>query len=334
MFKKKKTYVILVIIIAVVVGVWYAKSKKTAVTYTTEKAERGTLVRTVSVTGEVNPPLESNLSFKVGGQVSSILVKIGDHVEKGDKIAVVSEGTLRSQLAQAQFELDAQKKTLDNMERRSDTYNYFQKEAQRKVIKAAEEAVSQIETQIRDTVLYAPISGTVISKNLEEGEVAVANTTVVATIAGDGDLEIKANVPESDIVNVAVGQKSKITLDAFDSSEELEGTVAKINPASTVISDVVYYEITLAFSHQDARFKVGMSADADINTFQKENVVMIAQRAVKDDSGQKYVEILQGEKKEQKAERVNVKTGMKGDDGMIEVVSGLSGGEDVVVLTN
>lgn len=335
MFKKKKTYVILVIIVLIVGGYYYQKSKKPKVEYTTAVAEKGNLVRTVSVTGEVIAPVEADLSFKLSGQVESLLVEVGDYVKIGQKIATIDKGTLSNQLAQARFEIDIQKRTLSDMKRRDDTYNYLQKDAQRERIKKAEEAASQIIKQINDTILYAPISGTVIKKNVEVGEITVANAvtanTSVVTIASDGELLTEVEIPESDIVSVADGQKAKITLDAFPTGEELEAEVAKIEPASTVIQDVVYYRVRLKFFRPDERLKVGMSTDVDIITAEKENVVMISARAVKTEGAQNYVEVL---KPDDTIEKVNVRTGLSGDEGMVEIVSGLSGGEKVVVLAS
>ena len=336
MFKQKKTYVILALIVAIVGGVYYYKNKKTVVTYTTQKAERGNLLRTVSVTGEVVAPVEADLSFKLSGQIESMLVNIGDRVEVGQKIATIDKGVLLSQLAAANQEVNAQKQALINMERRSDLYNHFQKEAQREMIKKAEEAVAQIQTSISDTTLYSPIVGTVIKRNVEVGEMTIANAvtanTSVVTIASDGALLTEVEVPESDILDVAVGQKAQVSLDALPSSEKLVAEVSEIEPASTVIQDVVYYKVKLKFSDPDARLKVGMSTDADINTAEKDGVIMIPLRAVKSDGSQNYVEILNADGVTTKKE--NVQTGMNGDDGMVEIVSGLVGGENVVLLAS
>lgn len=336
MFKKKKTYIILILVIAIIAGGYYFKSKKAVVTYTTQKAEKGNLLRTVSVTGAVVAPVQADLSFKLSGQVESMLVNIGDKVEVGQKIATIDKGVLLSQLAAANREVDAQKQTLINMERRSDVYNHFQKEAQREAIQKAEETVNQIQTNINDTTLYSPIAGMVIKRNVEVGETTVANAvtanTSVVTVASDGALLTEVNVPESDIVDVAIGQKAQVSLDALSSSEKLVAEVSEIEPASTVIQDVVYYKVKLKFTDPDARLKVGMSTDVDINTAEKDDVVMIPMRAIKNDGSQDYVEILNADGKTSR--RVSVKIGMSGDDGMVEVTSGLSGGENVVVLTN
>jgi len=336
MFKKKKTYVILVLIIAIIGGVYYFKSKKPVVTYTTQKAEKGNLVRTVSVTGEIIAPVEADLSFKLSGQIESLSVDLGDRVVVGQKIATIDKGTLLTQLAQAKHEVDAQKQALINMERRSDTYNHFQKESQKAIIKKAEEAVQVIKTNINETTLYSPIAGTVIKKNVEVGETTVANAvtsnTAVVTIASDGDLQTEVNVPESDIVNVKIGQHAKVSLDALDASDKLDATVFEIDPASTVIQDVVYYKVKLKFPTPDSRLKIGMSTNVDINTAEHDNVVMVPSRAVKNDGGQDYVKVLNPDG--QTTNKINIQAGMKGDDGMIEVTQGLTGGEDVVVLTS
>ena len=334
MFKKKKTYVILIIIIAIIGGYYYFKSKKPQIEYTASQAEVGNLKRTVSVTGEITAPAQSDLSFKISGRVESLLADVGDRVEAGQKLATIDKGTLLSQLAEARHNVSVQKKTLFDMKRHKDTYGYYQEEAQRQKIESLEEDVIQIAKQIGDTILYSPISGIVIKKNVEVGEITVANAvtanTSVFTIAADGDLETQVNVPESDIVNVQLGQKAEVTLDALPSSEKISATVSKIEPSSTVIQDVVYYKVKLKFENQDDRFKVGMSTDADISTAEKNNVVMIPLRAVKTEGNQEYVEIL---KSDNTTERKNVQTGLSGDDGMVEIVSGLSGGENVVTLT-
>ena len=75
-----------------------------------------------------------------------------------------------------------------------------------------------------------------------------------------------------------------------------------------------------------------MSADVDIHTAEKNNVVFTPERAIKDDGGKKYVEIMKDEKNNL-IDKSYVQTGMRGDDGMIEITSGLTGGENVITLS-
>ena len=330
MFRKKKTYVILALIVLIIGGIYYWKTRPVKIDYTTETAKVGTIAKTVSATGEIKPEIESDLAFKLSGRVEYIFVDVGDNIIKGQKSAVIDKGILLEQLEQAKHELEAQNETLKNMKNRDGTYNHAQREAQRAQIKESEGAINEIKKQIGDTVLYSPMDGIVTKKNIELGENAVANASVL-TVSSLGEPFVQLDVPESDIVDVKIGQKAMITFDALPSDEELAGEVFEIEPASTVISDVVYYKIKIKLAKLDERLKIGMSADADINTAEKNNVVMAPIRAVKNDNGQEYVEIL---KSDNITEKINVKTGLRGDDGMVEIISGLSGGENVVVLTN
>ena len=249
MFKKKKTYVIIVLILIVSGGIFYLRSKKPKVEYITQDAVKGTLSQTVSVTGRTAAPHEVELSFKVSGIIQNLYVDIGDRVKKGQKVAVIDKGTLYAQLKQAKEEVIAQKQTLANMKRKGNAYKIEQIYAQRAQIRKAEGAVSQVYAQFADTSLYSPMDGIIIRRNGEVGETITANSaasnTPVVTVAQEGELDVKADVPESDIVKIALGQKADITLDAFASQDVFNAEVIDIEPASTIIQDVVYYKVKL-----------------------------------------------------------------------------------------
>ena len=336
MFRKKKTYIILVIILLIVGGIYYSKTKKPKIEYTTQDVQKGTLAQTVSVTGRTASPHEVELSFKTSGIILDIYADTGDRVTKGQKIAVIDKGSLYAQLGQAKAEVTSQKQTLANMKRKSNAYKVEQENAQRAEVKRAEQAVAQIYAQLADTTLYSPIDGIVIRRNGEVGETITANSaasnTPVVTVAQEGELDVKADVPESDIVKIALGQKADITLDAFTAQDVFTGEVIDIEPSSTIIQDVVYYKVKFKIINYDQRIKNGMSADLDIKTAQKDNVVYAPMRAVKTENGGKFVEILK-DAKNGVTEKVTVTTGMEGDDGMVEIKSGLKGGEKVVTLT-
>ena len=325
MFRKKKTYVILALIVLIIGGIYYWKSQPKKITYTTETAKMGTIAKTVSATGEIVPEVQADLSFKLSGRIDSMLVNVGDRVVAKQKIATIDRGTLLEELSRANNEIEVQKKTLSDMKDKDDTYSDDQIRAQKAQIKKAEDAVNIILTQIKATTLYSPLDGMVTKKIAELGENITANSPVL-TVSSLGEPYVQIDVPESDIVDVKIGQKAEITFDALPSDEKLEGEIFEIEPASTVISDVVYYKAKIKLAKQDERLKIGMSADADINIFEKNNVVMIPYRAVKNDGSQDYVEIL---KAENVVEKINVKTGARGDEGMVEVISGLKVGDQI-----
>ena len=143
--------------------------------------------------------------------------------------------------------------------------------------------------------------------------------------------EIRVDIPETDIIKIAVGNDADITLDAYGEDHHFVGKVSEIETGETVIQDVVYYKVTVAMEDSNTdEFNIlnGMTANILFYTEQKENALYIPQRAIKtDDSGKKYVRILKGTK----VEDVYIDTGLRGDNGLIEITSGLQAGEDVVL---
>lgn len=330
---KAKKWSIWIIIIAVIIGgvFWYVKSREPKTTYTTADVEKGTLAQTVSVTGKVNPNEQIDLTFKTTGILKSISVDVGDTVKKGQILAVIDTGSLLSQLRQAQAQVEYQDETLDHMKENRGTYEEEQRDAQRALREQARESVNIIKDQLRDVRMISPIDGVVIRRTADPGETVVLSlNSPVITIAQKEDLLIQANVPESDIIKIQIGQKADVTFDAFPLEEVFGATISQIDPASTVIQDVVYYRIKLKLDNLDPRLKAGMSANIDIKTAEKENVLMAPQRAIKTEGNKKFVDVLQ--EIDNTTKKLFVETGLEGDDGMVEITSGLKGGEKVVTF--
>ena len=324
---KKKIIWIIIILIIIVGGVFYLKNKKTKITYTTTPVTRGDLARTVSVTGTVTAVQSADLSFETSGELTDISVSVGDKVTKGQKIAEIDTSNLSSQLEQAQAEVTAQKQTLQNMKNHS-TFTGNQTDAQRAEVQKAIAGVSQIQSEIENAVMVSPMDGIVTKKNFDLGETPMAGSPVV-TVSNVDDLEIDANIPESDIINVALGQDAKISPDAFPVDDVLDAQVFDIEPASTVIQDVVYYKVKMKLTSPDSRLKDGMSADVDISTADQKNVLMIPARAIKTEGDNKTVQVLNDKNT---VNTVAITTGLEGDEGMVEVTSGLNEGDKVVTF--
>ncbi|NTU66570.1 MAG: efflux RND transporter periplasmic adaptor subunit [Candidatus Moranbacteria bacterium] len=180
--------------------------------------------------------------------------------------------------------------------------------------------------------LVSPVNGIITEVNNKEGEVlgtGVIKETFSRVMSLD--MIIESQVPESDIVKIRNGEHAKITFDALSQDDVFDGEIIELDPASTTIQDVVYYQIKLRMNTADSRIKPGMSANVDIATAEKKDVIMVPMRAVKTDdaSKKKYVDVLQTDNTTKKA---YVETGLQGDEGMVEIKSGLSGGEKVVTF--
>lgn len=192
---------------------------------------------------------------------------------------------------------------------------------------SAEAEVSRLEAQYSEGVLRAPFNGVVTAVPGEVGGISSANESVVSLIS-DSALQIEVYIPEVSISTLKVGDEASTTLDAYGPGIFFSAHVVSIDPAETVRDGVSTYRVVLEFTEQDPRIKAGMTANVTITTDRKENTFSIPQGALHYRDGQPVVTVKVGKKNE---ERV-VTTGLRSSLGFVEITSGLSAG-DVVVLS-
>ena len=331
----KKKIIIWGIVALIIAGsvYYFSRSKDDQSKYVTARAGKTDIVQTVSITGEITPDNKADLSFESGGVVGDIYVEVGDEVKIGDLIAKTEDSVARAQLAEALLEVERQEKILGQARRKWDDLSPEEKASAKLVVEKARAAAWTIQEQIKKSTLHSPIDGIIIKKYIEKGELAIMSSPIV-TVLGEGGFEIKANVPESDIIKINLGQKAKVTFDAFSSDEIFEAEVSEIEPSATIIQDVVYYKVTFDILTKDERIKGGMSADMDIATAQRNGVLSVPGQGVKTENGKRYVDVLIGEGEQEEIRKAEVKVGLRGDDGMVEIISGLKEGENVVTFVS
>ena len=196
-------------------------------------------------------------------------------------------------------------------------------------VKSYEAAVKNIEVQIAKTILRSPINGMVTKQDAKVGEIAAANTVLVSVLSSI--YEIEAYVPEVDISKVKIGDASRITLDAYGRDVAFKAKVTAIDPAETVIEGVATYKTTLQFVSNDKPVKSGMTANLDILATEKDNTLIIPQRAVTSRNGDKFVNLYDSSAKDDNIKEVKIITGIRGSDGNIEVLDGLKEGDKLVI---
>lgn len=177
--------------------------------------------------------------------------------------------------------------------------------------------------------LYAPLDGIIASKSKSIGE-GVSATDQIYYLIGDGGLEVEANIPEVDIAKIAIGNLATVILDAYGEEQPFEVVITEIDPAETVIDGVATYKTTFSFTAEDARIRSGMTANIIVATQRRDGVLTVPMRAVFTKDGQRMVRLVRGEERVDTA----VKLGLRGNDGMAEVVSGLSAGDTIVIEVN
>jgi HlyD family secretion protein len=190
---------------------------------------------------------------------------------------------------------------------------------------AARVAAAQAELA-KDTV-RSPLAGVVSRIDPEVGEFVSGGQTVFGVISNDA-YKIEANVPEADIAKITLGNLASTTLDAYGSDVDFPARVTTIDPAQTILEGVPTYKVTLYFDQKDSRIRSGMTANLEILTREKNDVLYIPYRAIINEGGKKSVRLVKADG--QTYETVPVTTGLKGSTGTIEIVSGLKVGDKVV----
>ncbi len=191
----------------------------------------------------------------------------------------------------------------------------------------AEKQVELYKNQIQEAKMVSPIAGEVAQINKREGEFvqpALESATIV--LVPQSPFQIETDIYEEDVVKMSVGNSVRISLVAFP-EEVFEGKVVSINPAEKLIDEVVYYGVTIGFNEPPVGLKPGMTADIVIQTAQKENVLVVPEDALEKRSGKYFAQVFQNNMPEEREVRI----GIIGSDNMMEVISGLSEGDQLIV---
>ena len=198
--------------------------------------------------------------------------------------------------------------------------------AQQAAIEQAKASVINLQAQLDKLTLRSPLDGVVTRQDAKVGEIVAPNVTV-ASVISVSTFQVESDVPEADIAKVHVSDAARITLDAYGDDVTFEATVVKIDPAERILDGVATYKVTLQFTKADDRIKSGMTANIITRGAKKENVLSIPQRLVITRGEEKYVKVL----RDGQVVEVKITTGLRGSSGNIEVTSGLSEGDSLVV---
>lgn len=243
--------------------------------------------------------------------------RVGDQqIASAELVVEAREATLRE--AEANYDaLLAPPRAVDVAALRADVSRYAS-------------AVEAAQTAVDDMVLRALADGTITMLDVSVGETVSPNQDIVTIQSNDRKIEV--DISESDIAKIAIGDTAIVMLDAYD-DVELSARVTKIDPAATEISGVVYYKTTLEVTvPEDLDVRPGMTADVQIITEEKPDTIALPRRAVLTrEDGSRYVRVLTDAERAQFEERT-VRVGLSGDDGLVEILSGITAGEEVITF--
>jgi len=252
----------------------------------------GTIGEKVATTAVVEPQNRLELKSSVPGRVERILAEEGQLVQKGEVLALISS-TERAALLDA-----ATLKGKGELDYWKGVY--------------------------RETALIAPIDGQVIVRKIEPGQ--TVTTSDIVLVLSDR-LIVDAEVDETDIGGIRIGQRAKIGLDAYPDIE-IAGTVVHINYESELVSNVNIYHVEILPDTIPDVFRSGMSANVDIMTASKEQAMLLPSSAISTDGGRPTVMVRNSGSG--KPEKVAIQTGLK-DESNTEILAGISPHQPVLV---
>ncbi len=317
-------------------GYWYSSSQ-TAVQQTQEQTktvavQRGDVMTEVSATGALSAVRSIEISSKVTGRITEMRVEENQHVEAGEILAVLDSRALQQTLEQLRVKMDVAKANYDRAADLVEIGGYSLQQLD-SALEDYEVARTNYESKLADLGDYTittPISGIVIGKPLEEGQTVVQGISaaqVMMKIADLTEMQIEADVDETDIGKVKIGQNVSFTIDTY-SGKTFTGTVTKISNQSTTTNNVIYYTVYVAVHSTEYDLKPDMTARLVINTDERHNVLYLPNEAIKTVNGQATVQVLEKGKQVTK----NVTTGLSGELST-EIVDGLEEGDEVVLPT-
>ena len=232
--------------------------------------------------------------------------------------------TLQSNIASYKVALQTAK---DNLSAKQIRPRQEDIDSARGLVLSAEGQVQSAQAIVDHSIVSAPASGVITQVNIKVGEQATPSKEVMI-LQDIANLHTEADVSEANIASLQVDQPIDYTFDALGPDKHFAGKVLTINPSSTVISGVVNYKVTGSLDNVP-EIKPGMTANMTILVAQRENVLSIPSTAVINKNNKQYVRVIDDPKKKTYHE-VQVQAGLQADGGLIEIISGLNDGQEIV----
>jgi HlyD family secretion protein len=283
------------------------------------EVKRGSVASTVRAPGRVQPVTQVKLSANVPGEVIRLAVKEGDVVRKGQFLLQLDDTQVRARVREAQAALESARSNLrlseasfeqsDAALRRKEALferklvspeeleaartqrntDRARVDANREDVQRAAATLAGAQDNLRKTRFTAPIPGTVTQLAIEQGEIVVTGTmnnpgTVILTIADMSAMQVEADVDETDVSSVALGQPVTVKVDAFPDLT-LTGHVTEIANSPEISQagtqeQETNFEVDVAIESPPPSLRPGMTADVEIRTAKKDGVLTVPIQSV------------------------------------------------------
>jgi HlyD family secretion protein len=301
MNKKRSVIAVALVALIAIVGmlVYRAAYAKQAPQYRLVQVERGDMQSTVSATGTLGAVSTVSVGTQVSGQVADLLVDYNDHVKKGQLLARIdptlaqqavtdAEANLAKVRAQA---LQASRDEARNKQLATDgliAKSALEQSQSSSVVagadvRSAQVAVDRARQNLAYTNIYAPIDGVVVDRNVNKGQTVAASLSApqLFLIANDlSQMQILAQVGESDIAQIKEGQPAQFTVQALP-GQTFKGIVQQVRLQSATTDNVVNYTVVVSVSNPENKLLPGMTARVNFLTKSANDVLKVSNSALR-----------------------------------------------------
>jgi HlyD family secretion protein len=297
--RKKAVIAIGLLVMAAVTIAFLTVGGESEVSYRFVAVTRGDVESTVSATGTLGAVSTVQVGTQVSGQVEEVGADFNDRVRKGQVIARIDPTLLEQQVREAEANLERARADLDQKEYsleqakslfdqkivtegdyRSAVYNHTVSRAN---LVSAEAGLDRAKRNLEYSVIYAPIDGIVVERNIEPGQTVAASLSApqLFLIAEDlTNMQILVSVDESDIGKIEEGQTARFSVQAYP-ERTFEGTVAQVRLQSTSSENVVNYTVVVGVSNADGTLLPGMTATVAFVLDSAADVLLVSNAALR-----------------------------------------------------
>jgi len=298
----KKSLTIQMVILLSTLGLFGCEKKQESVTYDSAAVVRRDIVVAVEAAGVIEPYLTVEVKSKASGEILEITRETGDFLEQGELLVEIDKRSPHNQLAQAEAELEAaiaRRSIAEAQSKRSktllDSRTINDVDYEKTILEFANAKAEVIRSQVAvenarialdDTAVRAPITGTVIEKLVETGQVISSPTmdvgggTLLLKMADLSSVQVNALVDETDIGKIQPGQPVTVTVTSYP-NQPFEGSVAKIEPKAVDDQTVTTFSVLIILSNDSGLLRPGMNADVEIRIAERRNVVAVRTAALR-----------------------------------------------------
>jgi HlyD family secretion protein len=268
---------------------------------TTATVERQTIVSSVEATGTIEPIRIIEVKSQAGGEILELPVELGDFVERGTLLVRIDPRDVRNafeqasadlEVAEARFEVAARQleriRTLHDSDIVTDEElegAILEQANAKAVLVRAQTNLELAEDRLNDVTLRAPISGTVVERTVEQGQVITGTRdltggTILMRMADLNEVQVRTLVDETDIGRLESGLGAEITVEAYP-DQTFRGTVLKIEPQAVVQQNVTMFAVLTRISNESDLLRPGMNADVEVVIGRETDVLALPNGAVK-----------------------------------------------------